>query len=112
MNERRKPWRREVVLVAALTIGIAVAGWLKVGSVASDIQKSRRDAIVQACQETNQRHDNTIAALNDLAAQAIADHPEDANRIRQSTTSSTLLIDALAPVYDCEQRAAELADQP
>lgn len=107
-EERRKPWRAEILIVAALTIAIAVIGWVKVSGLIDDVQQNRVEFITQECLDVNQRHDNTVDALNALLDKALEKHPERASQIEQSRESTILLIDALVPVRDCEERVKEL----
>lgn len=120
--DRRKPWRAEIMIVAILAIllttAIGVAGQINNGARIDDneaaieqIQTIRHDAIVQTCTETNQRHDNTIAALKKLSQERLADDPtpREAEEIRSSLGPTIILINALVPKRDCERRAAKLS---
>lgn len=52
--ERRKPWRREIVWVAALAIIFVVVGWVRVGNFSAEL----REATVDGCQRQNEVRDN------------------------------------------------------
>lgn len=108
VDARSKPWRRDILLVAALgLILIGVIG-LKAINTANDVQEAREDAIRTTCQETNERHDNTIEALDDALDRAEHLHPAQAEQIERSRTFTVLLINALVPKQDCEQRVGDL----
>lgn len=94
-----------LVFLLAFSFGL----W-RVQVQATNIQDSREDAVRQSCEDTNQRHDHTIAALNALLDKAIREHPEQRDRIEQSRTSTVLLINALTPKRDCETLVNQLAN--
>jgi formaldehyde-activating enzyme involved in methanogenesis len=96
----------EAIVAAALVV-LFVGGALLIArtyTLAEDIQQNRVSFIRDECEDVNQRHDNTIAALDAVLKQAIEDHPERAERIEESRTSTVLLINALVPVRDCDER--------
>jgi cytochrome c-type biogenesis protein CcmH/NrfG len=100
----------EAIVGAALVV-LFVGGALLIArtyTLAEDIQANRVEFIRQECRDVNQRHDNTIMALDAVLEQAIRDHPERAERIAESRASTVLLINALVPVRDCDERV-ELA---
>lgn len=81
------------------------------------IQHSRQETVRRACLESNARHDNTIAALDDL----IAGKPATIDgklfqlppgRARAQAAASrpftVLLIGQLSPKTDCSARAKRL----
>lgn len=96
--DRRQPWRPDIVLACGLTLMISTGIGLLTSASIGDIQASR----IEACEDTNQRNQTTVAALNSLTDQAILDHPEREAQLNQSRDSSILLINALVPVRDCE----------
>lgn len=134
----RKPWRREIIWAAALAIlvaaGIGILSLINNGERIDDnhdaieqVTQSRADAILSTCQDTNERHDNTVKALRALnddqlspaevqtalvqagftesEAHAINDLRGDPKKNLQGTI---LLINALAPKMDCQERVEEL----
>lgn len=99
-------WRLRI-FAAVFLVAFSFGLW-RVAVQSNDIQQSREDAIRQSCEDTNARHDHTIAQLNILLDQALKDHPEDRARIEQSRASTTLLIDALVPRQDCDRLVSDL----
>ena len=97
--DRRKPWRREVLLAGVLAILFSSLISFSTNASIGDIQDSR----LQACEDTNDRHDETIAQLKLLIDAAVAQDPEREDQIRQSQQFTILLIDRLVPVRDCEE---------
>jgi hypothetical protein len=94
------------VLFAAAALGAAL---FAVQLRQDDIQDSRAENVLSACREQNGRHDASIAALDrilDKAGEGAS--PERLAQIRQSRTSTVLLIAALAPKRDCVQRTLRL----
>ena len=80
-----------VISVLALWAVIAVL------DQSDDIQQQRADTIWSDCVMTNQAHDNTIRALDQIIAELPADQRAEAEASRDSTV---LLIEALAPKRD------------
>jgi len=73
-------------------------------------QTSRESSVRVTCREQNDRHDQTIATLDRLLEQADRDATAQRRRqLREGRASTVLLIDALAPKRDCEQRVRQLA---
>lgn len=73
------------------------------------IQASRRDSILISCRQTNERHDRTIRTLDRLLAARVATaNASERRRLRESRTSTVLLIEALAPKRDCRRLADRL----
>jgi hypothetical protein len=66
-----------------------------------EIQQQRRNSIFSNCTDQNERHDKTSARLIAAMNKAIEQHPEQRERIRQSSQVSLGLIDALVPKQDC-----------
>lgn len=73
------------------------------------VQASRVNATLTTCREQNDRHDNTIDALN---AAVVKLKPtlsaEDRANLKQSIAANVSLIDALAPKQDCKKRVERL----
>lgn len=72
------------------------------------INDERERNVRATCEETNVRHDATIRQLDMLLAVRLRNASgEERRRIEQSRASTVLLIDALMPVRDCDQRVRE-----
>jgi hypothetical protein len=105
-NEGRGFWRQtgviprwQLLTVYVLIVASGVAGFVS-------IKDSRRDAIERTCREQNERHDKAIAKLDQIIAELPpGPRKRDAEQRRPGTI---LLIDALAPKKDCEERAKRL----
>lgn len=91
-------------IVVMIVFNVLVAGVL--GYLYWQIQDSRRDGVRISCREQNERHDSVIVTLDSL----IADMPagERRDRAQQSRAATVLLLEALAPRRDCEQRTRQL----
>jgi hypothetical protein len=106
--------RRRVTYVAllaggAVAVAFAAAGaalWFNsnrttdVAEVTAQIQAERAVNIRRSCEETNARHDGTIAELHSLVA-AIPD-PARRARAQDGMAGTIALIEALVPKRDCE----------
>jgi hypothetical protein len=79
-----------------------------------EIQHSRWDAQVDACEETNRRHDNTIASLNaqvKLLKPTLSE--EQLKNLERNVKSNVALINALVPkTPDCAALADERVGHP
>lgn len=73
------------------------------------INQERASNIERSCREVNQRHDDTIKALDRVLERRLRDPvtPAERVRIRASRESTVLLIEALAPNRPCDQLVAE-----
>lgn len=108
---RRTIWILRALVVATLALG--VVSILLIDSNANrvdDIQQSRVDITRQSCEAQNDRHDKTIAEYDDRIAAAkksglLTD--EQLSRLQESRAFTVALIDALAPVQDCEALIAD-----
>jgi hypothetical protein len=72
----------------------------------NDIQRQRRDSIIDSCTAQNKRHDGAVGALNKGAAHDIAHHKElglRAGEIERRKAVTIALLDALQPVQDCNK---------
>jgi hypothetical protein len=107
---RRERVTRALDVASRLGWIVAIALWM-LGFNA--IQSSREETVRTSCIEQNERHDDTITALDKLLAEVNgrpgAPSPQE---LQQSRTATVLLIDALAPLRDCEQRVDELVGRP
>lgn len=74
-----------------------------------DIQKQRRDSIIESCEVQNDRHNDSIAALKEGSDIDQQNAPNEAARveIRRRRDVTIALLDALAPVEDCRAKAKE-----
>jgi hypothetical protein len=100
-----------VLIVAAGALGITQTQHVahRADALARDIQAQRVSSIVQSCEQQNARHDATIATLDRLIRQQPAGQRRRAERSRASTV---LLIDALAPMRDCQKVLREFTRSP
>lgn len=102
----RRSWR----VTAALALLLASASILLSAWLYAKIQDERERTIRTSCVATNERHDRTIATLNQL----IAELPPGPRRKRavEGRTGTVLLIDALAPKRDCAAYVAKQVRTP
>lgn len=89
-------------VVAALSIGLL---FHFITNQNAEIQKQRRDFVIRACTDQNHRHDATIKQLDKVIEKL---PPDRKARAEATKTSTVLLINALAPKFDCE-KIADLA---
>lgn len=94
-------------VVAVTTILLALANVYLLnenGKRADEIQAERAAAVRASCEETNHRHDSTIAKLHELVA-AI---PQRQRRLaaQRNQASTVALIEALVPRRDCRNVVA------
>lgn len=93
------------VLVALCISAVAQSAatillWQSNGARVAQINNERAANVLRSCREVNQRHDNTIRALDELLKRA--DRQATPEQIERSRASTTLLIDALAPKRSCD----------
>lgn len=76
---------------------------------ADDIQKQRKDSIIESCTAQNARHDGAVKALTEGSDidQENAKTEEAKAEIRRRRDVTIALLDALAPVENCQQKARE-----
>lgn len=98
-----------VIVVAVAITGIPLTGFDGLIGANSDrveeIQQERAANIVRGCRDQNKRHDDTVMQLDALltiAKLSVAGEPGRAEQIEQSRDFTVALIDALAPVRDCQ----------
>jgi hypothetical protein len=92
-----------VVCVAVIILSVALVFAFKA------IQHSREQSVRTSCQESNMRHDQTIAKLDDLIRHAAkTSSPARIRRMKKSRTGTVALIEALTPKRDCGDRVAQL----
>ena len=90
-------WIRLGVLVIGITSILAIIITVRLNrDRIDDLQDQRRTSISTSCHLQNQRHDNTIAKLNQIVRQD--PHPEN----RRGIEATIALIDALVPISDCK----------
>ena len=76
---------------------------------ARDIQKQRKDSIIESCTTQNARHDGSVKALvkgSDIDQENAANEAARVE-IRRRRDVTIALLDALAPVEDCKAKAKE-----
>jgi hypothetical protein len=123
INETYAAWRRSnrwVRWLLALLAVVQIATGITVGLLEADssrtagraqqlavaIQQERHDNLLQACQDSNRRHDKTLGRLQTVVADAEKRQPARKAEIDASVSGTILLIDALAPkTANCEARA-------
>lgn len=76
---------------------------------AIDIQKQRKDSIIESCTAQNARHDGSVEALKEGSDLDQQNAPTEAAKaeIRRRRDVTIALLDALAPVENCQQKAKE-----
>jgi type VI protein secretion system component VasK len=89
-----------ICLAVFLAASAAVYGLSTNRQVTAQIQKERERSIRTTCEEQNKRNKSTVRALDQLIEQAPASRRD---RARQSRAGTVLLINALAPMQDCEE---------
>lgn len=89
------------LLVVATVVGVIA---FQVRGQGNEIQDQRAEATISACEEQNARNRNTIKRLRELSAVAPA-RGRSAEEIKAGLDGTISLINALAPVRDCEARA-------
>jgi hypothetical protein len=90
-----------ILLMIVATVVVFVA--FQVRGQGNDIQDQRTEVIITACREQNARNRNTI---RELRALPIMPRDGRTDEQRQASIAATIrLINALAPVKDCEARA-------
>jgi hypothetical protein len=107
-----------VCAIIGLTSAVGILGFglvlRKQSNLTEDIQGQRYEVTYNTCKDQNDRHDDTIALLDQLAKKAVKRaSPEERKQIAQSIASSKLLIDALAPrISDCTALAKSRVKGP
>lgn len=100
--------KRYLGILIVATLGFAVLTVYLDRHQANEIQDQRRTTLITACAEQNARHDATILKY-DTSIQAAIDagliKGERLQRARESRQFTVGLINALAPVRNCEARA-------
>lgn len=103
---RRLVVQRRIFLALNTVAAIAMAILLVQHRHLSHQQRiDRRTTIIRSCNDQNARHVETIRTLDNLIAKLPPSQRAQANRSKQFTV---LLINALAPVQDCEKLADRL----
>lgn len=123
MSDLRAYWmargvipRWQYLLVYVLIVGAGAFGFAQTHAaqqraehLARQVAAQRLAAIRSTCEEQNVRHDQTLRTLDRLIAKVPPDRRAQARRSRASTV---LLIDALAPKRDCDQRVRQFSRVP
>ena len=80
---------------------IAAAGGYLLWANNRDIQTSRLEAAYQSCQESNDRHDRTVAAFNVESRRALrlAETARERRQLRLSRAANIRLINVFIPVH-------------
>lgn len=77
--------------------------------LAEQIQRERARNIQESCEETNRRHDATIASLDAVIAGL---PPSRRARAREGRAGTVLLIEALAPYRNCDALVRQQVGTP
>lgn len=83
--------------IAALVI-FNIVGWRALQAQQDEMDQSRVNITYRACREQNDRHDQTLARLNNLVSALPA--PER-KRAERNSAGSKALIETLTPHQDC-----------
>lgn len=97
----RENWYRDVWLAI---ISLVCVGTIFFGR--AEIEESRRDAIVRACQEQNARNMKAVTVLDRIIAGLPAGDEHD--RAVRSRAGTVALIAAIAPTQNCNAKAERL----
>jgi hypothetical protein len=108
-NWYRDLWLFLISIVVAIAIIKALGTSNKANELAHAIQEQRVTQAHDNCLDENTRHRNTVATLDGVIARLPAARRKQAEASRQFTV---LLIDALAPVRDCELVAKSVIHLP
>jgi hypothetical protein len=108
-NWYRDLWLFVISIVVAIAIIKAVSTSNKASDLAQAIQRQRVSQARDNCLDENARHKNTVDTLDGLIADLPAARRKQAEASRQFTV---LLIDALAPVRDCDLVAKAVVNLP
>jgi hypothetical protein len=97
-------WSQVIQWAVLVAVTIAIGTLISANTDRiNDINHERERNLRVACESQNARHDATVQKLDDLLAQArVTASPEKVKRIEASRASTVALIDALAPLQDCE----------
>lgn len=96
-----------VLSILALSQGIKASS--RALEATHEIKSSRRSSIIASCREQNERHDKTVMRANVvLDAESRTLKPVERVRAEQQREFVILLVSALAPKKDCQQRADRL----
>lgn len=104
---------RNTKIILALTLSTLFLGILSVrlSGEAKDlgvqIQKQRRQAIMDNCTSINTRHDSAIAVLFKTAGDIARRDPKQAKSARAVAKQNALIINAALPKVDCKALVAK-----
>ncbi len=68
----------------------------------SQIQQSRVDNTLNACQETNKRHRDSLAFLTKLGKTIVKKDPSKKAEVQEGIKNYNFLFDAFLPIQDCK----------
>jgi hypothetical protein len=91
-----------LVLVEVVVGVVSIVLWERTRDNADRIQQNRVSIAANSCRDQNQRHDNTLVALNQVLQQARKSEGISSQQAQQSQSQTTLLINALAPHQNCQ----------
>jgi len=90
-----------VAWLVGLLLALGIVGGSRLLDFTHQIQQERYQQTYDQCAAQNARHDNTLAALDQILGQAEKKQPKQAARIAASKAPTVLLINSLAPKHDC-----------
>lgn len=80
----------------------------QIAAIVKQNELTRRQSIRDSCQEQNERHDDTLDAIDKILHDAVKDGKITKAQADGSKAQNAFLIDRLAPKRDCEARVEEL----
>src|SRR5262245_9089180 len=95
------------ILGLLLALGSLTFALITFADRTSQINKERARNTFNACAELNERHDDSIKALDTLLAKALKKDPKRKAQIETSRASTVFLINALVPKRDCKALVAK-----
>lgn len=113
LEQRYRKVAKGLVTMTALTLVAVIVGFVMIRNVINDVQAERFRNVKALCDQTNERHDNTVKELDArLALAKLKLPPAQQKRVAESRDFTVALIDALAPTHpDCAAYARELVSK-
>lgn len=99
IEKRFQRWFRAGLLIVAVIGLTSFVGLFGFGYAIKEIQHQRKDA----CLSLNDRHDRAVEQLRDDTAKRIEESPDNAQDILDAQARAINLINALAPVQNCNK---------
>lgn len=102
IEDRFERWFRRGLIAFAVMALCCFAALFGFAINLHEIKSNRELFVREACEQTNGRHDQTLARFEEAAAEGKRKHPELAQEIEESRDSNIGIIEALAPHQDCD----------